>query len=353
MKRETITVNSNSRQIAGIVPKPVPGLTRALETQLKQAIKLINAADVIVVAAHMGPDGDAIGSSLALARVLREQGKKAYTYNRDGAPYNLEFLSGSEGIITEPRKLPESIDLFVVLDCSALHRVDSRLPAFNTEKTKMLCIDHHQTLENTPFDVMVHDTEASSVGEMIYRLILAMGARLTQPVAECLFVAVHTDTGSFRYSNSTPAALAIAGELVRAKSDVWYLCSEVYENYPVGRIRLLNLVLGTLQLSSCGRFAFIHVTQEMFQRTNTGPQMLDGFINYARGISGVEVAAQLRQVGAKAFRVSLRSRGRVNVASLAEAFDGGGHHHAAGCGMNGSEDQVIKQLTQEFSNRLK
>ena len=133
---------------------------------------------------------------------------------------------------------------------------------------------------------------------------------------------------------------------------MWEVASGVYENHPVGRIKLLGLVLDTLQLSDCGRFAFLTVTQAMYKRTKTGPEMIDGFINYARGVRGVEVAAQLREIGRGNYRVSLRSRGKVNVAALAARFGGGGHHNAAGCGLKGTADEVVGVLTKEFQAAL-
>ena len=332
-----------------ITPGPIPGGEAVSET-LPRAVELIRSASSIAVAAHAGPDGDAIGSTLACSQLLRELGKKVVAYNRDGAPYNFTYLSGSEDVVTSPAELPDDLDLFIVLDCSSLVRVDPDLTL--ASDVKLLCIDHHATIDDDFADVFVHDVSACAVGEMIYRLVRALDASLSRPVAEALYAAIHTDTGSFRYSNTSPAALAAAGELVRAGVDVWHVASNTYENHPLSRVKLLGEVLKTLHVSDCGRFAFISVTDDMYERTGAGPEMLDGFINHARGIRGVEVAAQVRQNGDDSYRVSLRSRGRVNVAALAKRFGGGGHHNAAGCSIEGHLETVMETLTRVFQESL-
>ena len=335
----------------GIIPGAIPGGSDTLTQAIGEALKLIDSAESIVVAAHYGPDGDAMGSTLGLTHFLVEQGKRAKAYNRDGVPYNFRHLVGGQEILTSEGEIEATTDLVVILDCSSLKRVNPKID-LDRARTKVLVIDHHATLDSFDPDVLVHDVAASAVGEILYRLIQASGHRLSEKVAQCLFVAIHTDTGSFRYSNTTPAALAAVGELVRAGVDVWRVASETYENHPVSRIQLLSKVLETLQISSCGRFAFLTVTFDMYKSTGTGPEMLDGFINFARSIQGVEVAAQMRQVDRGRFKVSLRSRGKVDVAELAARFGGGGHKNAAGCTIDGGTDQVFETLTAAFQAAL-
>ncbi len=335
----------------GIKPQAIPGGHDELAGMLAGALALIEQAETIVVSAHHGPDGDALGSTLALTQALNQFGKKAVAFNRDPAPYNLSYLHGADELVRDPREFPKPLDLFIVCDCTSLQRVDPAL-VLDTNHTKVLCVDHHATIDSDFADVLLHDVAACATGELVYRLIVEMGISLTKPVAEALFAAIHTDTGSFRYSNTSPAALSAAGELVRAGVDVWHVCSQTYENYPVGRVKLLGEVLDTLTVSNCGRFAFLTVTQAMFTRTGTGPEVIDGFINYARGVQGVEVAAQVRVVAPEKFLISLRSRGRVDVATLAAGFGGGGHKNAAGCGIDGDADSVIQTITEAFQEIL-
>jgi phosphoesterase RecJ-like protein len=334
-----------------ITPAPLPSQGETLDGAYRAAAELLEKSHRIAVAAHIGPDGDAIGSTLGLTNLLREMGKEVTPFNHDPVPYNFSFMKGADTVVTDLRKLPRDLDLFVVLDCASLERVHPQL-SIRGESTSVLVIDHHRVDRADFADVFVHDEGAAAVGEMLYRLVVALGRPLSRDVAECLFCSIHTDTGSYRYSNTSPAVLLASSELVRAGVDVWHVCSETYENHPVARVELLAKALSTLHVSGCGRFAFLTVTRDMYRETGGGPEMLDGFINFARGISGVEVAAQLREVGDDKFRVSLRSRGKVDVAALAGRFGGGGHHNAAGCGLDGQPREVIAELEAAFREIL-
>lgn len=325
-------------------PLPLPGGCQTLFDSLKQAASLINGSQSFVVTAHRAPDGDAIGSTLALGLVLEGMGKDVVLYNADGVPFNFSFLPGAGSVINDLALLPSSFDVLIMADCSSLNRVHPELKV-DSEATKLLCIDHHSTLDGEDVDLLVYDVDASSVGEIIYRLIGELDVGLTRAVSECLFASIHTDTGSFRYSNTSPASLLAAGELVRAGADVWSVTSQIYENYPAGRIKLLGEVLETLRLSSCGRLAFITIELEMYERTKTDPTMVDGFINFGRGIQGVEVAVQMRQIEAEKYRTSFRSRGNVDVAWIASQFGGGGHHNAAACTIEDTPEHIVRKIT--------
>ncbi|MBN1946570.1 MAG: bifunctional oligoribonuclease/PAP phosphatase NrnA [Bradymonadales bacterium] len=329
----------------------IPGGSPDLADQLERASAYLHSGTRFLVCSHEAPDGDAIGSTLALANLLWDMGKQATPYNRDGVPYNFRFLPGADRLVAQPEGVLDGIDTLLILDCASLKRVDSRLVP-DREKTRVVCIDHHETVDPNGPDLLVLDAAASCVGEILYRWMHRLSVLLSTPVAECLYVSVHTDTGGFRYQNTTPAALALASRLVGAGVDVWKVTSEVYENHPPGRVKLLSEVLDTLHISACGRIAFITVTQEMYRRTSTGPEMLDGFINFARGIIGVEVAGQLRELEHNRYRVSFRSRGRVDVARLAQKFGGGGHQNAAGCTIEGPPAQIIGMLTAKLDQLL-
>ena len=328
----------------GIRPLPLPGGGQHLFDSLQQAAALINGSQSFVVAAHRAPDGDAIGSTLALGHVLREMGKDVVTYNADGVPCNFSFLPGSDTVVCDLELLPSSFDVLIIVDCSSLTRVHPDLTV-DPEKTKYLCIDHHSTLDGEDVDLLVYDVAASSVGEIIYRLINELQLPLTRPVSECLFASIHTDTGSFRYSNTSPASLVAAGELVRAGVDVWGVTSQIYENFPAGRVHLLSEVLDTLRITSCGRLAFITIELEMYERTKTDSTVVDGFINFARGIRGVQVAVQMRQIEAGKYRTSFRSRGNVDVAWIAGQFGGGGHHNAAACTIEDTPENIVGKIS--------
>jgi bifunctional oligoribonuclease and PAP phosphatase NrnA len=340
-----------SSAASSIEPAPLPPGPPRVEAQLAKVADLIRAHDKFIVTAHAGPDGDAVGSTLAMVHLLKQLGKEVVAFNKDRIPYSFAFLPGIELITQNLKRLPKNAQVCFVLDCSSLERVHPDLK-LDTSRTRVVVIDHHSTIEAKPSDLLVVDPTASAVGELIYRLLGALSLRLTPDVAQCLFTSVQTDTGSFRYSNTTPAALMLAAETVRAGIDVWGSSSAVYENHPAGRVRLLAQVLETLQISTCGRLAFLTVTREMYRQTGTGSEMLDGFINHARGIHGVEVATQMREVDDEEFRVSFRSRGHVNVAKAAEHFGGGGHHNAAGCTARGSAEQVRMEITAVLNRML-
>ncbi len=304
-----------------------------------RALALLAMADSVVVATHVDPDGDAVGSSLALALMLLDQGKRVTLYDRDPVPYNFAFLPGAERF---GRQLPESCDLLCLLDCSSRERAGEELAAWAGARN-MLCIDHHLTA-SVEAEVSLVDPEASATGELVYELALELAPGFGFAVAVNLYTAILTDTGSFRYSNATPTAFAAAGELVRRGVDPWEVTQQVYESHPAARLRLLARVLETLKVSPSGRAASVWVTEEMFAETGSNSEHTDGMINYPRSIAGVEVAFMVRETGPGECKVSFRSRGRVNVASLAAEFGGGGHHNAAGCRMGGCLPDVVEEV---------
>ncbi|MDX9722911.1 MAG: bifunctional oligoribonuclease/PAP phosphatase NrnA [Myxococcota bacterium] len=320
----------------------------ALQQSLSQAVELLRDARHILVAAHAHPDGDAVGSSLAMAALLRPMGKEVTVFNVDPIPFNFQFLPGAE---SWRRELDASqvFDLSIVLDVAAEHLLGA-VPHNFWGKRRMV-IDHHQ--QRFPgADLLVHDPDASATGELIYRLACALSEPLNPELARCLYCALVSDTGSFRYSSTSPTALGIAARLVEAGVDVWAMSSAIYENNPRERLDLLAKVLKTLWLSPCGRLATLVVSRRMMRAPGVDESMTDGFVNHARGIRGVEVAAELREISAAHYRVSLRSRGRVNVSLLAAEFGGGGHVNAAGCRMRGSARQIREQLARRLEELL-
>lgn len=298
-------------------------------------LKAIEESQRILVASHEGPDGDAIASTLALTLALRELGKEVTAYNRDGVPSPFEYLPCSETVVST---LPEGVqfDLGFVLDAGELRRAGAHLPALCT---RMVNIDHHPCSEEfTPLYYV--DTEASATGILIHRLLTAGGVAISPAVALCIYTAILSDTGSFRYSNADPEAFRVAGELVALGVDPWEVASGLYENQPEMRLRLLAQALSTLTISTCGRYGAVTVTSEMYRTTGAGPEHTDGFVNYPRSIHGVEVGLFFRQTAPTTFKVGFRSKGRIDVGALARELGGGGHHNAAGAVVEGELDAV-------------
>ncbi|MBE0597695.1 MAG: bifunctional oligoribonuclease/PAP phosphatase NrnA [Desulfuromonadales bacterium] len=300
---------------------------------IKAILTKISGAGRILVASHEGPDGDAIASTLALANALREAGKQVVAYNVDGVPEALDFLPGARELVST---LDGSFDLGFVLDAGELRRAGPQV----AERCRALInIDHHPHSE--PFgEINWVDEGASATGAMIYRLLSAAEIAISREVAVCIYTAILADTGSFRYSNADPEAFRIAAAMVEKGVSPWDIASGMYENQAAKRLQLLAKVLQTLTVSSCGRLGSVAVTEAMLRETGAGPEHTDGFVNYPRSIRGVEVALFFRQVKDQAFKVGFRSKGRVDVGSLARALGGGGHHNAAGAVVDGDLEEV-------------
>ncbi len=300
----------------------------------------IKEGNRFLIASHLNPDGDAIGASLALALALKAMGKEVVTYNRDSVPYQFLFLKGADRITSELNP-DDSFDAVFVLDCSELERVEKTFG----ERVKTKCwinIDHHLT-NKTFADISIIDKDACSTGYLVYLLIEALPVELTIEIAENIYTTIIFDTGSFRYSNSTKEAFRVAGELVGLGVSPWEVAHRIYENQPLGRIKLLSKVLETLHISGEGKVASVTVSLKMMEETNTGHDATDGFVNYPRSIEGVEVAMQIRETGNNVYKLSCRSKGTVNVAAMAERYGGGGHRNAAGCVMKGTLEEVRKE----------
>lgn len=308
-------------------------------SQIEQMIVACSAAKTVLIATHVNPDGDAIGSSLALAETLEKLGKRVVVYDRDPVPYMFTFLPQAGKFIS---RVPddEIFDLLLLLDCSELSRTGDALSGFSGYR-QMGCIDHHVTNDSFA-QVNLIDAGASATAELVYEVISRMDPDFSREVAINLYTGIITDTGSFHYANSTPRSFAIAGEMVNRGVEPWMVAQQVYESEPASRLQLLGSVLQTLRIAPGGKAACVTVTREMYEQTGTNAEHTDRFVNYPRSIAGVEVAFLLRQDAEKSYKLSFRSRGKVDVASLAQEFGGGGHKNAAGCYLTGTADEIIR-----------
>ena len=293
--------------------------------------ELIADSHSVLVASHESPDGDAIGSTLALVNALREMGKEVVAYNRDGAPDEYAFLPGHASVVSSIKE-GRTFDAGFVLDAGELKRAGSWI---RDVCRTLVNIDHHPYSEDFG-DIYWVDTAASATGVMIHRLLSACGHPVSRDVAVCVYTAILSDTGSFRYSNADPEAFRVAADMVALGVDPWSIASGLYENQDEARLRLLALSLPTLRVSPCGACASLAVTLDMYRQSGAHEEHTDRFINYPRSVRGVEVAIFFRQLTAQSFKVGFRSKGRVDVGALARALGGGGHHNAAGATVDGS-----------------
>ena len=293
--------------------------------------RVLREKDRFLIACHENPEGDAIGSELALALALRKMGKTATVLNADPIPANLLFLPGAGTVVFEEDG--SKYDVAVVVDCGSPERTGRVAPELR--KCPLLVnIDHHRT-NGDHGDLSLVDPDAAATGLLVHRILSAMGYEIDLDVATNIYVAVLTDTGSFHYGSSSPEAFEVAGEMVRRGVDPWAVAEQVYETQSALRLRLLGRVLDSLEVFADGRVACITTMREDLREFSAGKDALEGFINYPRSIVGVEVAVSLREEEGNLFRASFRSKGRVDVSEVAARFGGGGHRNAAGCTVPG------------------
>ncbi|MEM7048057.1 MAG: bifunctional oligoribonuclease/PAP phosphatase NrnA [Acidobacteriota bacterium] len=296
-----------------------------------------------VITSHINPDGDAIASGLALARLLRGLGKAVTLWYRDPAPSIYLALPGIDGIHlgeTPPAAFPDGFDAMIMLECPSPDRsgLEDHLADITT-----INVDHH--LGNQVYGrVNWVDASAPSVGEMIYRLACTMKLPVDATTATALYLTLVTDTGGFRFANATPAAFEAAAALVREGARPEQVSQWVYESQPEGMMRLLGEMLATLELHAGGRIATVHLDLDMFERAGAVAGDSEGLIDFPRSIAGVDAVALIRQRPEGDFKVSLRSRGDTDVEKIASAHGGGGHRNAAGLVLTGTADSVRHQL---------
>jgi phosphoesterase RecJ-like protein len=310
--------------------------TKAPEALLEE----IRNGNRFLIVSHINPDGDAIGSALGLARILKRLGKGALVWNLDEIPKIYRRLVGSERVHIgqeEPKGFPQAFDRAVILECPTLDRTGL---AEQLDSMTLLNIDHH--LGNEHYGIVNWvDTGAPSLGEMIHRLAGGLMVDLDPDTATALYLTLVTDTGSFRFANSTAKAFKAAAALVSDGARPDQVAEWLYESQPESGIRLLGQMLHSLEVHSDGRVATVLVTQEMFDRAGATRSDTEGLIDHPRSIAGVQAVALLRQVDDHGYKVSLRSRGEVNVEKIARRYGGGGHRNASGFL---AEDVVLEEL---------
>lgn len=317
--------------------------TKAPEDLLRK----IRQGNRFLLTSHVNPDGDAIGSELGLARLLRRLGKGAVVWNLDPIPAIYRPLPGSDRVHSgaePPAGFPEKFDSIVVLECPSLDRTGLEQhfsPGAPGAELPVINIDHH--LGNQHYGAVNWvDSAAPAVGEMVFRLAQALKVALEPEIASCLYLTLVTDTGGFRFSNATPAAFEAAAALVREGAHPEQVAQWLYESQPLAVVRLLGEMLQTLTLHHGGRIATVRLDPEMFARAGAAAGDSEGLIDYPRSIAGVDAVALIRRREDGSHKVSLRSRGEVDVEKIARHHGGGGHRNAAGYALSGGEGNTEK-----------
>ncbi|MBI5266751.1 MAG: bifunctional oligoribonuclease/PAP phosphatase NrnA [candidate division Zixibacteria bacterium] len=325
--------------------------TSALVSQIRDAVE--RSSHVLVVS-HVDPDGDALGSQLAMGQYLRDLGKTIHLMRDSQIPDKYAFLPGVEQIMPAnsfPKGL--AIDTAIILECPTLERVGSAAE-FLTDRTTVISIDHHR--DSMAFGAINWvDIGASSVGEMVSDYFGMVGYVPSRDVATQLYTAILTDSGRFRYQSTTAHTMRVAASLMEAGADPRWICDQVYYNMRPTTIKLIGRVLNTVEFHDSGRICMLTLTKEMFASTGAEEPESDGLVDFTMANRGVVAGILLKEANSSGTKVSLRSSNGVNVSAIAAEYGGGGHFNAAGCTIPKPMAEVrvdmIKRLTEELNAR--
>lgn len=317
-------------------------MNNALGTLMEEAIKLIKKSDNIYIASHVQPDGDNIGSTLALGMAIKKLKGKVNILKVDDIPSDYHFLPNLD--IIKEYDVDQDIDLFIALDSSDIDRLGLG-EKFALKADKIINIDHHITNDNFG-DINIVSASSGATGEIIYEFIKKMGVEIDKDIATCLYTAISTDTGSFMYSNTSYKTHLIVSNLLKLGIDNNYINVNLYQSRSMKRTKLFIDSLNRLESFLEGKVGIITVTQEMLRDNNAKLEDTEGIVSFVRDIDSIEVACLLKEIDNNEIKVSLRSKKEIDVSKICNKFDGGGHMRAAGCTIY-SEIEDAKQLILE------
>lgn len=325
-----------------------------MRKQFKEAVGALCAAERIVLAGHVNPDGDTLGCILALTHVLRVLGKEAVPLSADGVPDIYRWMPGSAWVQTGAERT--DFDLAIVCDAGSLDRLGARVRPTIAAVSPLLDIDHHVS-EGVFGDIQIVDSRAAATAELVWKLIralsVAVGRNLAdRDVADCLMTGIITDTGSFRFLNVTPYTFALAARLQRLGAVPAPIAELVFENRSFASLKLLGRALDSLQTSPDGRIAWAHVTARDFEELGADDAETEGIVNHVRAVKGAQVGILFREIPGRKVRISMRARDGVDVNKIASVFGGGGHKLAAGCSLEPPLADVERQVLAETERQL-
>lgn len=318
----------------------------SIGNMLSQVVQLIEQNQRFMITSHIRPDGDGLGSGLALYWMLLSLGKEADVVLRDRVPPAYNVLPGSDRVLVQD-DVTHRYDAAFIIECSDVDRPG--LPSLANQF--VVNIDHHSTTEAFG-DINWIDATSAAVGEMIYNLCKALGVEVTKEIAECIYTALLTDTGSFHFSNTTERTLKIASELVRRGVEPARISQALFYSYPFSKIKLMGRVLAAIERDESGRIAWVTMDRETMYEADACEEDADGIVNHALSVGDVDAVAFFKEISPGAYRVSLRSKGKNNVAKVAERFGGGGHRNAAGCRIEGEFEEVKKRVIEGLQAAL-
>jgi bifunctional oligoribonuclease and PAP phosphatase NrnA len=311
-------------------------------TELDEIVSRVRAGQRFILSSHARPDGDAVGSALAAAFALRKLGKDATVVMDSVPPASLQAFPGVSEIIATT-SVTETYDAALIMECSTLDRTG----VAGLDRSPVVNIDHHPG--NAQYGVVNWvDESAAACGELVAGLVDALGVPLDPAIATHLYLTILTDTGSFHFSHLTAHTFELARRMVEAGADPVWIARTHYDSNNLGRVRLFGSVLSGMQLGPDGRVAVLAVTQRMAEEAGGTYDDTEGLINFPLSVKEIQAVAFLKEIGPGDWRISLRSKGKVNVGVIAQVFGGGGHANASGCGATGD----LATLTADFMQRL-
>lgn len=310
----------------------------------KQMKELVSRSKTAVVVSHIDPDGDTLGSMVAMGEILEKMGLDVLMFSPDGIPSVYKFIPGIEKVVNHPPK--KEFDLMVSVDASGLDRLGNA----KINAKKVINIDHHP--DNTNFGDINCVELLSAVGEVIYKIAVNFGVPITQEIAIALYVSIITDTGNFRYSNTLPSTFEIAKELVLAGANPYHISNQVYETKSVESLHILAATLNNLHYSEDKKIVWASVSRETAHQYSAKSEDFVGVIDHIRSIKECEVAVLFREEKNGQVKVNFRSKGQVNVSKIANELGGGGHVPAAGCTLNIPLDEAQTKVIDLVKKEL-
>ena len=313
-----------------------------VETELEQIVDAVRGRQRFVLSSHARPDGDAIGSQLAMAYALRALGKDVRVVNKDRAPDQLQGFPGVPDIEIADR-VDEAFDAAIIMECGDL----SRTGVAGLDRSFVINIDHHPGNANYG-QINWFDRTAAACGEMVFDLIVALAAPLTPEIATHIYVAILTDTGSFHYSSISPRTFNICRTALSAGIDPVAIARQVYDSNTVARLKLFGSVLTGMDIDSTGHVAVLYLNHQMARAAGGTYDDTDGLINEPLTVKEIQAVVFFKENAADEYRISMRSKGNVDIGAIARSFGGGGHRNAAGCTVTGD----LTSLRRVFVDRI-
>ena len=313
---------------------------------LPRIVDAIRSTQRFVISSHSRPDGDSIGSQLAMAYALRALGKHVTIVNKDAAPAPIMAFPGVETIVIADRVIGE-FDAAIIMECSDLDRTG----VAGLDRAFLINIDHHPG--NTEYgQINWFDSSAAACGEMVFDLVRALDVPLSLEIATHVYLAILTDTGSFHYSGISPRTFAICKETLEAGVDAVQVARKVYDSNNMGRLKLFGAVLSAMQIDRTGRIAIVHVDHAMARAAGGSYEDTEGLVNLPLTVKEIEAVVFFKQEKDDEYRVSLRSKGTIDIGAVAKEFGGGGHKNAAGCTVTGGIDALRKLFIEKIENAI-